>query len=114
MEGRLESRRIADRQGCRERAHNLKHTLGHRLRSVCCPIEIRKVLPGHRDGDITTHYSAAELEELLIWLERVTDRGSVSAKESALLHSVCFHVPGQQRFDLFYGISRSDVHEHVP
>jgi hypothetical protein len=28
------------------------------------PLETRKVLLGHRNGDITTHYSAPELEEL--------------------------------------------------
>jgi hypothetical protein len=29
------------------------------------PVETRKVLLGHRNGDITSHYSAPELEELL-------------------------------------------------
>lgn len=29
------------------------------------PNETRKVLLGHRNGDITTHYSAPELEELI-------------------------------------------------
>jgi hypothetical protein len=31
----------------------------------------RKVLLGHRNGDITTHYSAPELEELLGALNKV-------------------------------------------
>jgi integrase len=62
--------------------HNLKHTLGRRLRAVGCPVETRKVLLGHKDGDITTHYSAAELEELRDWLERQADRSS--AKTPAL------------------------------
>jgi hypothetical protein len=29
------------------------------------PLETRKVLLGHRSGDITIHYSAPELEELV-------------------------------------------------
>ena len=34
-------------------------------------LETRKVLLGHRNGDITTHYSAPELEELLEAANRV-------------------------------------------
>ena len=30
---------------------------------------------GHADGDITTHYSAAELEELLIAADKIQDHG---------------------------------------
>ena len=47
------------------RVHDLKHTFGRRLRAADVPLETRKVLLGHRNGDITTHYSAPELEELL-------------------------------------------------
>ena len=47
------------------RVHDLKHTFGRRLRAAGIPLETRKVLLGHRNGDITTHYSAPELEELL-------------------------------------------------
>jgi integrase len=45
--------------------HNLKHTFGRRLRAAGVGLETRKVLLGHRNGDITTHYSAPELQELL-------------------------------------------------
>jgi len=58
----------------RRGVHNLKHTLGRRLRAVGCPTETRKALPGHTNGDITTHYSAAELEELERWLEKAAQR----------------------------------------
>ncbi len=44
---------------------DLKHTFRRRLRAAGVPVEMRKVLLGHRNGDITTHYSAPELEELL-------------------------------------------------
>jgi integrase len=55
--------------------HNLRHTFGRRLRAAGVPMETRKILMGHADGDITTHYSAAELGELLTAAEQVTDRG---------------------------------------
>ena len=56
------------------RIHDLKHTFGRRLRSAGVSNETRKVLLGHRNGDITTHYSAPELEELIEAANRVCDR----------------------------------------
>ena len=47
------------------RIHDLKHTFGRRLRAAGVSLETRKVLLGHRNSDITTHYSAPELQELL-------------------------------------------------
>lgn len=47
------------------RLHDLKHTFGRRLRSAGVPLETRKVLLGHKNGDITSHYSVPEIEELL-------------------------------------------------
>lgn len=47
------------------RVHDLKHTFGRRLRAAGVGEETRKVLLGHTNGDITTHYSAAELAELI-------------------------------------------------
>lgn len=55
----------------RVRVHDLKHTFGRRLRAAGVPLETRKVLLGHTNGDITTYYSAAELEELLRGAEKV-------------------------------------------
>ncbi len=55
--------------------HNLRHTYGRRLRGAGVPLETRKALLGHASGDITTHYSAAELRELLDAAEKVLDRG---------------------------------------
>lgn len=64
------------------RVHDLKHTFGRRLRAVGVPLETRKVLLGHRNGDITTHYSAPELEELISAAELVCDEnfGKTSAR----------------------------------
>jgi integrase len=65
------------------RVHDLKHTFGRRLRAAGVPLETRKVLLGHRNGDITTHYSAPELEELVEAANRVCD--SKSGKTPALV-----------------------------
>jgi len=40
------------------------------------PLETRKALLGHRNGDITTRYSAPELEELLEAASKVCERKS--------------------------------------
>ncbi|MAY39123.1 tyrosine-type recombinase/integrase [Spongiibacter sp.] len=53
------------------RVHDLKHTFGRRLRAAGVPLETRKVLLGHRNGDITAHYCAPEIEELLSAANRV-------------------------------------------
>jgi integrase len=58
------------------RVHDLKHTFGRRLRAADVPLETRKVLLGHRNGDITTHYSAPELEELLAAANKVCEEKS--------------------------------------
>ncbi len=55
------------------RVHDLKHTFGRRLRAVGVPLETRRVLLGHKNGDITTHYSAPEIAELLDAAERVCE-----------------------------------------
>ncbi|MGZ5125903.1 MAG: tyrosine-type recombinase/integrase [Burkholderiales bacterium] len=53
------------------RVHDLKHTFGRRLRAAGVGEETRKVLLGHTNGDITTHYSAVELAELITAVNRI-------------------------------------------
>ena len=53
------------------RIHDLKHTYGRRLRSAGVSLETRKLLLGHKNGDITTHYSAAEIGELIAATNRI-------------------------------------------
>ena len=53
------------------RVHDLKHTYGRRLRSAGVGLETRKLLLGHKNGDITTHYSAAEIGELIAATNRI-------------------------------------------
>ena len=69
------------------RVHDLKHTFGRRLRAAGVPLETRKVLLGHRNGDITSHYSAPEIEELLEAANRVCDGGSRKTPALTILKS---------------------------
>ncbi|WP_097460832.1 tyrosine-type recombinase/integrase [Mangrovitalea sediminis] len=56
------------------RVHDLRHTFGRRLRAAGVPEETRKALMGHRSGSMTTHYSAAEVQELMHAVERLVSR----------------------------------------
>lgn len=65
------------------RVHDLKHTFGRRLRAAGVSFEDRQDLLGHKSGRITTHYSAAELENLIAAAEKVC--GENSRKSPALV-----------------------------
>ena len=65
------------------RVHDLKHTYGRRLRAAGVSYEDRQDLLGHKSGRITTHYSAAELENLIEAANRVC--GENSRKSPALV-----------------------------
>lgn len=47
------------------RIHDLKHTFGRRLRAAGVSFEDRQDLLGHKSARITTHYSTAEVRNLL-------------------------------------------------
>jgi integrase len=55
------------------RVHDLKHTYGRRLRAAGVSFEDRQDLLGHRSGRITTHYSRAELTNLIEASEKVCE-----------------------------------------
>ena len=74
MAASMERIRITNPCRSTQGAHNLRHTFGRRLRSAGVPRETCKVLLGHANGDITTHYSAAELEELLEAVNKIDNR----------------------------------------
>ncbi len=59
----------------RVRVHDLKHTFGRRLRAAGVSFEDRQDLLGHKSGRITTHYSAAELKNLIAAAETVCEDG---------------------------------------
>ena len=57
----------------RVRVHDLKHTFGRRLRAAGVSFEDRQDLLGHKSRRITTHYSEAELENLISAAEKACD-----------------------------------------
>ena len=69
------------------RIHDLKHTFGRRIRAAGVPLETRRVLLGHRNGDITTHYSAPEIAELLHGAESVSRPQSGKTPALTVLHA---------------------------
>jgi len=54
------------------RAHDLRHTFGRRLRSAGVGLEDREDLLGHKSNRITTHYSMAEIGNLVAAVEKIT------------------------------------------
>jgi hypothetical protein len=69
----------------RVRVHDLKHTFGRRLRAAGVSFEDRQDLLGHKSGRITTHYSAAELANLIAAAERVCAESSRKSPASTWL-----------------------------
>ena len=55
------------------RVHDLKHTYGRRLRAAGVSFEDRQDLLGHKSARITTHYSAAELANLMAASEKAVE-----------------------------------------
>lgn len=55
------------------RVHDLKHTYGYRLRAAGVAFEDRQVLLGHKSQNMTTHYSAADIGNLIAASEKVCD-----------------------------------------
>lgn len=51
--------------GLQVRIHDLKHTFGRRLRAAGVSFEDWQDLLGHKSGRVTTHYSSAEMSNLI-------------------------------------------------
>lgn len=58
------------------RVHDLKHTFGRRLRAAGVTKEDRQVLLGHTNGNVTSHYSGAELGQLIDAANRISTTDS--------------------------------------
>lgn len=58
------------------RVHDLKHTFGRRLRAADITHEDRQALLGHKGKNVTTHYSQAELENLIRASNKIAERDS--------------------------------------
>lgn len=67
--------------------HDLRHTFGRRLRSAGVEHETRQDLLGHKNGNVTTHYSAAELLELYKAVQLI--ESGVSAPLLQSVQKVC-------------------------
>ena len=66
-------KRAREKADLNVRVHDLKHTFGRRLRAAGVCFEDRQDLLGHKSGRITTHYSAAEIEGLVLAANKVCD-----------------------------------------
>lgn len=58
------------------RVHDLKHTFGRRLRAAGVSMEDRQDLLGHKNGKITTHYSASQIDNLIIASNKIVNTES--------------------------------------
>ena len=65
------------------RVHDLKHTFGHRLRAANVSFEDRQDLLGHKSSKMTTHYSSANIGNLIAAAEKVC--GADSRKSHAMI-----------------------------
>jgi integrase len=63
--------------------HDLNHTFARRLRAAGVSFEDRQDLLGRKSGRVTTHYSAADLQNLIDAANRVCE--SESCKTPALV-----------------------------
>ena len=70
------------------RVHDLKHTFGRRLRAAGVSFEDRQDLLGHKSGRITTHYSAAEIGNLITATNKVCETGQDFSTTLTLLRSI--------------------------
>jgi hypothetical protein len=67
----------------RFRVHDLNHTFGRRLRAAGVSFEDRQVLLGQKSLRLTTHYSAAEVQNLIEASKRVTAGSSPQRSRTA-------------------------------
>ena len=70
------------------RVHDLKHTFGRRLRAAGVSFEDRQDLLGHKSGRMTTHYSSAELNNLIKAANQVCTNRQESSSTLMLLRSL--------------------------
>jgi hypothetical protein len=68
------------------RVHDLKHTFGYRLRTAGVQFEDRQTLRGHKAAHVTTHYSAADIENLISFAEKVCE---LFSRKSLALRGSC-------------------------
>jgi len=69
------------------RVHDLKHTYGYRLRAAGVQFEDRQLLLGHKAAHVTTHYSAADIGNLIAASEKVCDLASRKSPAVAIVRA---------------------------
>lgn len=67
------------------RVHDLKHTYGRRLRAVGVQLEDRQDLLGHKSSKITSHYSAAQLGNLIEASNKIVNTEVKQQKEMFMI-----------------------------
>lgn len=69
------------------RVHDLKHTYGYRLRAAGVQFEDRQVLLGHKSQNMTTHYSAANIGNLIAASEKVCELAGHKSPAMAIVRA---------------------------
>ena len=67
------------------RVHDLKHTFGRRLRAAGVSMEDRQDLLGHKHGKITTHYSASQIDNLIIEANKIVNTETAQPVEMFMI-----------------------------
>ena len=67
--------------------HDLKHTFGYRLRTAGVQFEDRQTLLGHKAAHVTTHYSAADIENLISFAEKACELFSRKSPALSIVRS---------------------------
>ncbi|MGB6067281.1 MAG: tyrosine-type recombinase/integrase [Desulfomonilaceae bacterium] len=78
------------------RVHDLKHTFGRRLRSAGVSFEDRQDLMGHKSSRITTHYSKAEIANLIAAANVVCEQQSRKSPALVILNKKIHPEPVKQ------------------
>lgn len=67
------------------RGHDLRHSFGSRLRAAGVSRETRQDLLGHKNGNVTTHYSVVQIAELFKAVDAIADRQARKERAATLV-----------------------------
>jgi integrase len=82
------------------RIHDLRHTFGSRLRAAGVSVEDREDLLGHKSNRMTTHYSAAQLSNLLKAVNKVSEQNGQMPTLTMLRKNKVTYLHKHRRDDL--------------
>ena len=75
------------RRGSGRSGFMISSTYGYRLRAAGVQFEDRQLLLGHRTAHITTHYSAADIGNLIVASEKVCELASRKSPAVAIVRA---------------------------